>query len=93
MFIIGRGAYFADNPSKSHGYTKTSASGGTIRIMFYTKVTLGVPDVLTVNNTSLAAPKVGHHSVQGTANPMTEYIVYTNTQALPFLKITYDTGM
>ena len=95
MFIIGRGAYFADNPSKSHSYTKSSSTStyGTTRIMFYTKVTLGIPDILTATNSSLAAPTVGHHSVQGAANSMTEYIVYTNTQALPYLKITYDTGM
>jgi hypothetical protein len=60
--------------------------------MFYNKVILGVPDIMNTTNTELRAPKVGYHSVQGTAHPMTEYIVYTNTQALPFLKITYDTG-
>jgi len=60
--------------------------------MFYNKVILGVPDIMNTTNTALRAPKVGYHSVQGTAYPMTEYIVYTNTQALPFLKITYDAG-
>jgi hypothetical protein len=60
--------------------------------MFYSKVILGIPDILSTTDSQLRAPKVGHHSVQGTAYPMTAYIVYNNTQALPFLKITYDTG-
>jgi hypothetical protein len=60
--------------------------------MFYNKVILGIPDILNTTNTALVAAKIGFHSVQGTAYPMTEYIVYTSTQALPFLKITYDTG-
>jgi hypothetical protein len=60
--------------------------------MFYNKVILGVPEILSTIDTTRMATKVGYHSIQGTAHPMTEYIVYTNAQALPFLKITYDTG-
>ncbi|CAF3996940.1 unnamed protein product [Rotaria sordida] len=90
--LYGRGAYFADNPAKSHDYTKLSNYSGTSRIIFYNKVVLGIPEILNTTDTTRMAAKVDHHSVQGTANPMTEYIVYTNAQALPFLKITYDTG-
>jgi hypothetical protein len=60
--------------------------------MFYNKVLLGVPDILNTTNDTLIAAKVGYHSVQGIAYPMTEYVVYTSMQALPFLKITYETG-
>ena len=94
LLITGHGAYFADNPAKSHGYTKTNGSGGTTRIMFYNKVTLGIPEILNATNTTLRSSKSWlSFSTRYSANPMTEYIVYTNTQALPFLKITYDTGM
>ena len=39
-FILGNGAYFSDNPQKSHEYTQPTNDDAT-RILFYTKVILG----------------------------------------------------
>lgn len=85
---LGHGAYFADNPAKSHGYTAVNPPNNT-RIMFYAKVLLGNPSVLTATNPALVAAPKGFHSVIGQHNPLTEYIVYRYGQALPYLKIVY----
>ncbi|UJR07847.1 hypothetical protein I4U23_012130 [Adineta vaga] len=86
--LYGHGAYFADDPQKSHGYTSVDSSNNT-HVMFYNKVILGVPSILTTtNNTLVSAPK-GSHSVIGKHTTQTEYIIYRYGQALPYLKIVY----
>lgn len=88
MSFSGHGAYFADNPVKSHGYTTIDATDGT-RVMFYNKVCLGKSHILTTTNSALVSAPVGFHSVIGKHNNLTEYIVYRYGQALPYLKIVY----
>jgi hypothetical protein len=57
--------------------------------MYYNKVVLGKPLILTAaDNTLIAAPK-DYHSVIGKHSPRTEFIVYRYGQALPYLKIVY----
>ena len=71
---------------KSHDYTGTRAT----RVIFYSKVLIGIPHTLTAaKNDLIAAPK-GFHSVIGTHSPRTEFIVYRYGQALPYLKIIYS---
>jgi len=85
---IGHGAYFADNPLKSHDFTAPDPTNNT-RVMYYNKVLIGKPHELTAaNNDLMSAPK-GFHSVIGRHSPRTEYVVYRYGQALPFLKIIY----
>ncbi|CAF1548147.1 unnamed protein product [Rotaria sp. Silwood1] len=86
--LYGHGAYFADDPNKSHGYTEVNATDGT-RVMFFNKVLLGNPTTLTATNNSLISAPHGFHSVIGKHAAMTEYIVYRYGQALPYLKIIY----
>lgn len=57
--------------------------------MFYNKVCLGIPHVITATDAKLVSAPVGHHSIIGKHNPLTEYIVYRYGQALPYLKIVY----
>ncbi|CAF4941334.1 unnamed protein product, partial [Rotaria sp. Silwood1] len=84
----GHGAYFADDPRKSHKYTNPPASDGS-HVMFYNKVLLGEESIYTeVDNSLVSAPK-GYHSVRGTKFEYKEYIVYRYGQARPYLKITY----
>ncbi|CAF2786717.1 unnamed protein product [Rotaria sp. Silwood2] len=84
----GHGAYFADNPQKSHGYTDVDPNDQT-RVIFYAKVLLGIPSVQNTDNSQLRSAPIGFHSVQGTGGQYEEYIVYRYGQALPYLKITY----
>ena len=84
IYYLGHGAYFADNPQKSHDYTGTSNP----RVMYYNKVLLGTPWVLTGAEKLVSAP-IGYHSVIGRHSNLHEYIIYRYGQALPFLKITY----
>ncbi|CAF1156498.1 unnamed protein product [Rotaria sp. Silwood1] len=86
--LYGHGAYFADDPNKSHGYTEVNAIDGT-RVMFFNNVLLGNPTTLTATNNSLISAPHGFHSVIGKHAAMTEYIVYRYGQALPYLKIIY----
>ncbi|CAF5181495.1 unnamed protein product [Rotaria magnacalcarata] len=87
--LYGHGAYFADNPLKSHQYTKKSEVDRTCK-MFYCRVTLGQSFDIKVTDRSLVAAPKNYHSVCGLANPsMPEYIVYRNAQALPYILITY----
>ncbi len=88
MASIGRGAYFADNPLKSHDYTAADTTDNT-RVIFYNKVTLGNSHILTAADNSLVSAPTGFHSVIGKHSPRTEYIIYRYCQALPYLKITY----
>ncbi len=84
---LGAGAYFADDPRKSHGFTAAEGANQT-HVMFYNKVTLGRESVQGQKNNLVAAPR-DFHSVRGTAFHYTEYIVYRFGQALPYLKVTY----
>ncbi|CAF1122074.1 unnamed protein product [Rotaria sordida] len=84
----GHGAYFADNPQKSHKYTKADENDQT-RVIFYAKVLLGIPSVQNKDNSNLTSAPIGSHSVQGTGGDDEEYIVYRYGQALPYLKIIY----
>ncbi|CAF3722605.1 unnamed protein product, partial [Rotaria sordida] len=57
----GAGAYFADDPRKSHGYTAAEGANQA-HVMFYNKVTLGKESVKgQAENNLVAAPK-GFHS-------------------------------
>ena len=85
---IGRGAYFADDPKKSHEYTASDPTDGTY-VMYYNKVLLGTPSTLTAPNRALFSAPKGCHSVIGKHDTLTEYIVYRYGQALPRLKIVY----
>jgi hypothetical protein len=89
--LLGHGAYFADNPRVSHGYTEPNSNDNT-RIMYYNKVALGKESVLQeLNQELMSAPKF-YHSTHGKypGNPYSdEYIVYRYGQAMPYLKITY----
>ncbi len=88
--ILGNGAYFSDNPQKSHEYTQ-STNDDTTRILFYTKVVLGREMILNNVNSALYSPSRDHHSVHSiVSNTSSEYIVYRLTQALPYLIITYQ---
>ncbi|CAF3597384.1 unnamed protein product, partial [Rotaria sp. Silwood2] len=82
------GAYFADDPAKSHQYTATDLNDDT-RVIYYTKVVLGNVSHQSVPSTELVSAPLPYHSVVGTLNGFTEYIVYRYGQALPYLKITY----
>ncbi|CAF1077232.1 unnamed protein product [Rotaria sordida] len=84
----GHGAYFADNPQKSHKYTKADENDQT-RVIFYAKVLLGIPSVQNKDNSNLTSASIGSHSVQGTGDDDEEYIVYRYGQALHYLKIIY----
>jgi hypothetical protein len=88
-FIPGNGAYFSDNPQKSHEYTLPTNDDDTTRIMFYTKVVLGQEMITTNVNNALCSPPRDYHSVRGVVSDTSEYIVYRLTQALPFVVITY----
>jgi hypothetical protein len=89
--LLGHGAYFADNPLVSHGYTAPDPSDQT-RIMYYNKVVLGNESILQALNQDLMSAPKGYHSTHGQYPGNTvsdEYIVYRYGQALPYLKITY----
>lgn len=88
LFYLGHGAYFADNPNKSHSYTSPDPTT-TTRVMFYNKVSLGNPHVINATDSSLVCAPLGFHSIIGKHNSLTEYIVYRYGQALPYLKIVY----
>ncbi|CAF4058756.1 unnamed protein product, partial [Adineta steineri] len=84
----GHGAYFADDPNKSHGYTSADTTDQT-RVMYYNKVLLGIESQQTAPNQKLVSAPIGFHSVVGTLNGFNEYIVYRYGQALPYFKIIY----
>jgi hypothetical protein len=88
FYSLGHGAYFADDPRKSHGYTHPDPTNQT-RVIFYAKVLLGIPSIQTTNNAALTSAPVDCHSVQGSGGEYEEYIVYRYGQALPYIKITY----
>lgn len=84
---IGHGAYFADDPRRSHGFADPNAEH--TRVMFFNKVLLGNQFVDYNGNRELVSAPHGYHSVLGTGLEYTEYIVYRYGQALPYLKMTY----
>ncbi|CAF4126080.1 unnamed protein product, partial [Rotaria sp. Silwood2] len=84
----GHGAYFADDPRKSHQYTNPVAADET-RVIFYNKVLLGNESICSAADNSLVSAPKGYHSIQGTAFTYKEYIVYRYGQARPYLKVTY----
>ncbi|CAF0951177.1 unnamed protein product [Rotaria sp. Silwood1] len=84
----GHGAYFADDPRKSHNYTAANSTNQT-GVIFYSKVTLGKESIMNQKDNKLTSAPKGFHSVQGTVFSYREYIVYRYAQALPYLKITY----
>lgn len=85
---LGAGAYFADDPRKSHSFTAADGPNGS-HVMFYNKVILGKESVQQQTNNTLVAAPIGFHSVKGTQFQYSEYIVYRFGQALPYLKVTY----
>jgi hypothetical protein len=85
---IGHGAYFADDPRKSHNYTAADATD-QMRVIYYNKVLLGNELVLPNPDQTLVSAPVGYHSIRGTKFTYTEYIIYRYGQALPYLKIIY----
>ena len=40
--FLGSGAYFADDPRKSHNYTSPAGAPNSARVMYYNKVVLGI---------------------------------------------------
>ncbi|CAF3032918.1 unnamed protein product [Rotaria sp. Silwood2] len=87
----GRGVYFADNPGVSHRYTEVNSNDQT-RIMYYNKVLLGNESILDEPNSELMLAPPGFHSTHGKSSGQAnddEYIVYHDTQVLPYLRITY----
>jgi hypothetical protein len=88
IYLSGHGAYFADDPKKSHGYTRPDPPDQT-HVIFYSKVVLGIPSVLNTDDKTLTSAPPDCHSVQGTGGTYEEYIVYRYGQALPYLKIIY----
>lgn len=61
--MYGKGAYFADVPSKSHDYT----GDGPLRYMFLVNIALGKQEVLTAADNKKLGPGKGYHSILGTA--------------------------
>lgn len=68
----GRGVYFADDPAKSHTYTKVNPNGE--RFMFIVRVALGQQEVLSATNVNRTGPNKGFHSIFGRTDA-NEYIV------------------
>ena len=91
FYNVGHGAYFADDPKKSHGYTGPDSDG--TRVMYYSKVLLGNESKQATTNSNLVAAPLNFHSVVGTLNGFTEYIVYRYGQALPYMKILYKSWL
>jgi hypothetical protein len=98
---FGRGAYFADDPNLSVGYTKAPPGGGP-RSIFICSVILGRVDDRSANPITKAMgpdfyPAVGFNSVKGRiqyGTPPTlremEYIVYRYGQAKPLYLLRFD---
>jgi hypothetical protein len=91
FFLLGHGAYLADDPSKSHEFT---SSDDDVQIMLYCKAIMGNISVIEgkLNDDEIkASASIGYHSTKGLPSPGSpaEYIVYRNTQIIPHLKITY----
>lgn len=61
--MYGRGAYFAEDPLKSHAYT----GNGPTHYMFIVNVALGKQEELKAANNAKTGPGKGYHSIFGTA--------------------------
>lgn len=81
----GRGAYFAEDPCKSHDYT-----GAPNRKMFIANVALGKQEHLTKADNNKTGPNIGFHSILGTAGSAKEYIIDRMGQAKLLYLITYQ---
>ena len=85
--VYGRGAYFADDPEKSHAYTGT----GPTRYMFICNVALGKQEELKNSANNKTGPTRGFHSIYGnSANSPKEYIIDRWGQAKPLYLIVYQ---
>ena len=60
--MYGKGAYFADVPSKSHDYTRDP-----VRYMFLVNVALGKQEVLNAADNNKLGPGPAYHSILGVA--------------------------
>ena len=81
----GRGAYFAEDPMKSHGYT----GSGPLRYMFVVNVALGKQEELKQAANNKTGPKHGYHSIYGIAGSAKEYVIDRFGQAKPLFLIVY----
>jgi len=61
--VYDHGAYFVDDPQKSHGYTALDPNNNNKRLMYYNKVILGNRSILTAANSSLVSVTKTFHSV------------------------------
>jgi hypothetical protein len=88
--FFGKGAYFADDPKKSHDYNAGNP-GTSKRIMFVCKVALGeIEDRGHNTDNTITAPKKGKHSITGFGANLREFIVYRYGQAIPKFMVTYS---
>ncbi len=87
--MYGSGAYFADDPKKSHSYTQPNPNKNNERIMFICNVILGKEQILNKASNNRHAPDIGFDSVIGKAGSATEYIVYKYGQAKPLFRVHY----
>ena len=67
----GRGAYFADESSKSHDYTEQCPKFNNLRCMFLCKVALGKQEHCKQSANGKLGPSPGYHSILGTAGSHT----------------------
>ncbi|CAF3667793.1 unnamed protein product [Rotaria socialis] len=89
-FILGKGAYFSENPKLQHG--RTFPDDDNERVMFQVKVLLGNAQSLSRHKINLNSVPENYHSVHGIFPQLPdsdEFIIYRYGQALPHLKITY----
>ncbi|CAF3381973.1 unnamed protein product [Rotaria socialis] len=89
--LFGRGAYFADDPSKSHEFTDKEE---VLKVVLLTKVLMGkmfeVDGNLEPSTIPMNSAQIGYDSTKGKAKTtQPEYVVYRSAQALPYYKITY----
>lgn len=84
---FGPGAYFADDPQKSHAYT----GSGHVRTIFVCYVLLGAQHVASQPERFTSAPLGTHHVFYNGAawRGLNEFIIYKESQAKPWLRITY----
>ena len=84
--MYGRGAYFAEDPAKSHGYT----GSGPDRHMFIVNVALGNQQRMPAAANNKTGPSKGYHSILGVAGSAVEYIIDRWGQAKPLCLIVYQ---
>ncbi len=67
----GRGAYFADDSSKSHQYVEKCPKYNNLNCMFLCKVALGKQEHCKQAANGKLGPSPGYHSILGTAGSHT----------------------